>query len=189
MNFIKLFQLSSFLIVLSYGAAGYSDAIEERDRTGVDTRFDKNKSLFGAIQKANRLTLYEGLPHQFYERKELTEEKRKKETIALHGFGFYRDPITVSAPDKRRLLELLADEGSFAPWQGERKCGGFHPDWCAEWRVGDAVYQFLICFGCHEAKVYGPDKNLRCDIRTEACTQLERLLKKHRKNRPLGRLP
>jgi hypothetical protein len=153
-------------------------------KTEADTRFEENKSLFAAIKAADQLILYEGLPHQADESEQLAREKRNKETVALHGFSFYRAPLEISAEDKEKLKAVLSNEGSFRQWQGEKKCGGFHPDYCAEWRGGDAVYRFLICFGCSEVKVFGRDKSLRCDIRGETREPLEELLKKYRKNRP-----
>lgn len=175
--------------VLAFSLAGCGDQKGGTDRTEADTRFAEFKSLFGAIRKADQLVLYEGLPHQLFEEQQLEEEKQKKDTVAMHGFSFYRAPLEVSADDKEKLQGLLGDEGSFHRWPGEKKCGGFHPDYLAEWRVGEATYRFLICFGCPEVKVYGPDKSLRCDIQQEAYEKLKEALNKYRKNRPAREEP
>lgn len=149
----------------------------------VDTRFAENKSLFADIGKADQLTLYEGLPHQGNER-QLFEQEQSKETVTLHGYPFYRAPLDVPAEEVEKLRSVLGSASSFLQWRGERKCGGFHPDYCAEWRAGGNVYRVLICFGCGEVKVHGPDKSLRCDVEDETREKLKELLKKHRKNRP-----
>ena len=159
---------------------------DDTDRTKADTQFDENKSLFAAIQDAGQLDLYEGLPHQFFDPKQVEEEKQRKQTVTLHGFPFYATPLEVSEDDAAKLRGLLADERSFMQWRGEKKCGGFHPDYLAEFRVGKSVYRFLICFGCNEIMVFGPDRSLRCDFQG-AGQQLAELLMKYRKNRPAGR--
>jgi hypothetical protein len=171
----------TFVCCLVAGCAGSNG---DSDRTEADTRFDENKALFGAIQQANRVTVYEGLPHQFNEKRQLEEERQNKDTVTIHGFSFYREPLEIPDPEQEKLRNLLGNEGSFLQWQGEKKCGGFHPDYCVEYHVGSAAYRFLICFGCHEVKVYGPESSLRCDIRGEAYQELQGLLAKHQKNRP-----
>src|SRR5262245_31730460 len=156
MGWIKqCFPGASLLIFCLVAGCGHVD------RTEPDTRFDENKSLFGATRDADRLVLYEGLPHQSFEPQQLEEEKQRKETTTLHGYPFYGELLDVSAEDVAQLKELLADEGSFRRWSGEKPCGGFHPDYLAELRVGEVTYRFLICFGCSELKVYGPGHSLR----------------------------
>jgi hypothetical protein len=174
--------------IVIYVSAGCGSRKGDGERS-ADTRFDENQALFGAIRDADRLVLYEGLPHQFFEAHLVEEEKQRKETVTLHGYPFYSEPLDVTADDAVKLKGLLADERLFLKWRGEKKCGGFHPDYLAEWRVGEAAYRFLVCFGCCEVKVYSPDRSLRCDIQDEAYKQLQELLKRYRKNRPASREP
>ena len=145
---------------------------------------DENKWVFEVVQKADQLILYEGLPHPTWEPELLAEERRTKETVTLHEFSFYASPIAIPATNKEKLKSILADEQWYCPWQGEGMCGGFHPDYLAEWHVGDAAYQFLVCFGCLDVWVYGPDKDLRYGMSGKAAKTIEELLKKHRKHRP-----
>lgn len=83
------------------------------------------------------------------------------------------------------MKALLGDENSFRQWPGEKLCDGFHPDYLAEWRASAASYQILICFGCGEVKAFGPDRSLRCDIERGKERELDGVLKKYRKNRPV----
>jgi len=129
-----------------------------------------------------QLMVYEGLPHQFYEQRELEKEIKTKETVALHGYRFYSPPVEISDDEGRRLKALLEDDHSFKEWSGEKKCGGFHPDYAVQWRVGDSTHQYLICFGCGEAKVFGPNREARYDLAAEQ--QLKEALGKYRKNWP-----
>jgi hypothetical protein len=153
----------------------------------ADTRFEDNKALFASFRDADKLTVYEGLPHQVWESKQLDKEKQAKPTVQLHGFPFYRETLEVKADDQKALRKLLGDEGSFKQWMGEKKCGGFHPDYLVELRAGDTDYRFLICFGCQEVKVFEPEKSSRWDMTKETSKQLEGLLKKYQKNRPAPR--
>lgn len=147
-----------------------------------DTRFDQNKSLFGGIRTADRLILHEGHPRMVPANFEV--ELKNKQAVMIRDHGFFPAPLDVTADDVSQLRAILSDEGSYDPWRGEKKCGGFHPDFLAEWRAGNAKYEVLICFGCHEVIVYGPDNKLRCDIRVESYGKLEALLKKYRKHPP-----
>ncbi len=65
-----------------------------------------------------------------------------------------------------------------------KPCGGFHSDWCVGWSAGGGKYVCLVCFNCHEVKVFGPDGELYCGMRADARQQLMATLKKYRKNRP-----
>lgn len=150
----------------------------------VSTKFEPNKGVFATARGATRLTLHEGLPHQMFEATQLDSELKTKPTVTLHGFPFFQETLTLKEEDAVRLKEVLGDERSFEPFQGTKSCGGFHPDYCAEWEADGGVYRCLICFGCGEVKVYGPDRALHCDIRREVKADLEKLLKPYRKNRP-----
>jgi hypothetical protein len=156
------------------------DGVEVGTKVGTD--FEANKSLFAAIRAADQLLLYEGLPHQSEEQASFEAEYRNKPTVRLQGFRFYRTPLAVSASDEVTLKAVLGDEGSYREWKGPRLCGAFHPDYLAEWQVGGRSYQFLICFGCGEVKVYGPGSSLRCYLAESG--KLYGVLDKYRKNRP-----
>jgi hypothetical protein len=158
-----------------------------RNADDADTQFHEHKSLFATIHEGDKLTLYEGLPHQFDERRKWEEEKQSKKTVELHGFLFYRETLDLGVADEKQLKDLLGDEKSFRPWMGEKKCGGYHPDYCVEWYANGEVYQCSICLGCGEVKIYSPTSGLRCDIRREPEEQLKVILSKYRKNRPASK--
>jgi hypothetical protein len=161
-----------------------STSTADTERTAADIHFESNKQLFAASRNAGQVIVYEGLPHQSFDAKLLEAEKQQKPTITLHGYPFYRTPLELSAEDLATVNMLLVDERAFLQWIGEKKCGGFHPDYLIEYRFADSAYRYLICFGCHEVMVFGPERSLRCDIQREVYRHLELLLKKYRKNRP-----
>ena len=41
------------------------------------------------------------------------------------------------------------------------------PDHYLTWKDGTTTYELLICFDCHEMKLYGPKQELLADIRKE----------------------
>ncbi len=136
------------------------------------------------LKNADRLVLYEGLPHQMYEAQALEAERKEKPIITLHGFPFYRETLDLKPGDDERLKALLSDRRSFSPYAGEKKCGGFHPDYAVEWSAGGRTYQALICFGCFEAKIYGPHGGTTYDVGSDVQNQFKGLLTPYRRNRP-----
>jgi hypothetical protein len=133
-----------------------------------------------------KITVYEGLPHPFYEAAKLAEES-KKPTIQRGGFLFYRDPLALSEPDSQAIGTILANPRTFQPFSGEKKCGGFHPDYAVVLSAKGEEITDLICFGCGEAKVYRPDRSeTRYDLgRDSNGRQLSTILKSYHKNRPM----
>lgn len=135
------------------------------------------------IKSSDSLTLYEGLPHQFYEPEALEQEK-KKPTVQLAGFPFYREPLELKEADRHALKDLIGDPGSLKAYSGEKKCGGFHPDYAVEWTEAGKSFRYLICFGCSEARVITPAGDSVYDITPRASVRLKELLAPYRKNRP-----
>jgi hypothetical protein len=123
--------------------------------------------------------LYEGLPHPV-EGDLFDIERKTKPAIEIHDFLFYRQTLDPSASDVQALKALLSDASTFKPWEGEKKCGGFHPDYAVNWSVDNKRHLYLICFGCNEIKVYGSTTG-RYDIGN---WQLEDILARYSKNRP-----
>jgi hypothetical protein len=136
------------------------------------------------LKQAGRLVLYEGLPHPMYEAQALAAEKKAKPTVTLHGFPFYRETLDLKPGDRERLEAMLSDRHTFSAYSGEKKCGGFHPDYAIEWSASGQTYQALICFGCFEAKIYGPKGGTTYDVGSGVQNRFKELLTPYRKNRP-----
>ena len=79
---------------------------------------------------------------------------------------------------------MLSAKGSFKRYRGQKACGGYHPDYCVEWKTGDATTRALICMECGEVKFFGPRSELHCDLIPEATEKLAQRLAPYRKNRP-----
>jgi len=136
------------------------------------------------IVNADRVTLHEGLPHPSQETTAFEKEKKSKQTVELDAHSFYRKALDLKEEDVPKLKRLLGDSSSFEAFSGEKKCGGFHPDYGVEWSLGGEVHRCLICFGCQEALVSGPGGSKRYDIQREAFDRLKAMLTPYRRNRP-----
>ena len=148
--------------------------------------FEKHiKPLLAGIGKANDLVVHEGLPHQFWEPKALEKELKDKKTVEFHDFPFYETPIAIKEEDATRLSALCRDAKTFERYGGPKRCGGYHPDWCLTFKVGDEAYRVLICFGCHEARLFGPKNATFSDLDDEAMKKMGAILGPLRKNRPM----
>ncbi len=163
---------------------GLSSAMAQiKDRKETSTNFKNHKLLAASVRKADKVTLYEGLPHQLFHSEVFEEELKTKQTVRLHNFAFYAEPLDLKETDAKKLTDLYSDPKSFRPFLGYKACGGFHPDYCIEWHVGKSIYRALICFGCHEMKSFGPEAELYCDIDDKAYKQLQETLIAYGRNR------
>jgi hypothetical protein len=154
------------------------------DGKKTDANFDNLPPLTEAIARADRVILYEGLPHEGWEKKALDEELKAKKTFEDHGFPFYTEPLDLKPEDARKLTALFTDPASFRGYWGAKKCGGFHPDYLVEWQAESNTYRAHVCLGCSEVKVYGPRRKLYCDIEPNARPAFNSVLTPYRKNRP-----
>jgi hypothetical protein len=141
-------------------------------------------SITAGIAHSSSFVLYEGLPHQAWEREQLLEELGSKKFISMYGFPFYERPLSVAAADVEALRRLTSTPESYLPYGGPKLCGGFHPDYALAWKNGDTTFYILVCFGCREIKLYGADRELLTEMATESRPQFEMLLLKYHDQRP-----
>ena len=161
-----------FLAVAAFATA-FSAVADETPRRDVpaDTQenFEKHiKPLLAEIGKLSSIVIYEGLPHQRKEKELLARELKDKKTVKLHGFPFFEEVIRVNTEDAAKLSALCGDLKTFDRYSGAKFCDGFHPDWCVEFKNGPEVYRVLICFGCREARLYGPMNDVYANLTQES---------------------
>jgi len=138
-----------------------------------------------AIGRASRVDIYEGLPHANNEEQAFRAEKAGvKPVVELAGFSFYQGPLTLSPTDRTALIAVLRTAETYQTFTGEKKCGGFHPDYAVEWRDGAATRTTLICFECGEVKIAGPNAEHRYDLAPKAREALRQVLTPYRRHRP-----
>ena len=171
------------LYILFTTAAGADVAAEPTDARPV-TDVSQLAGVLQGVTRAGSLFLYEGLPHPTSERELFQRERLSQEVVQIRGEWFYRTPRKVEPDDEKVLRRLCASEESFMKYDGSKRCGGFHADYCLQWEDRDAKWQVLVCFGCREVKFYGPEIALLADIGPEAFKRFQAFLGKYRGNRP-----
>jgi hypothetical protein len=168
--------------------AGCSQAsrfeVEYEQPVRTETNFANLPKVLAGIPKSVDTMLHEGLPSEFWEPELREQELNQKKIIKLHGYPFYEESIAFKGTDAERLTALFSSRKSFNRYEGNKRCSGFNPDYCVEWRAGEAVTQALICLECREVKLFGPKGELHCDLSLEADSSLTQLLNPYQKNRP-----
>ena len=140
--------------------------------------------MLAAVKEGSKLTLFEGLPHQSFEKDLLETEVDSKNTELRFGAYFYVAANPVSIEDAAVLRRILSTSETFTGYPQPKLCGAFHPDYALLW--DDAVHEveFHICFGCHEMKIFSDGKKRYCDIDALTFIKLKELLSEYRVQRP-----
>ena len=141
--------------------------------------FANFKRLAAGIEKASALMVYAGTPHPMYRTAPPPpgaprEPERKK--VKIHGEEFYEQAHVAGKEEIAKLKTLATNEANFSKWVGAKACGGFHADYCLEWKDGHKVYQMMLCFGCDEAKIYGPETDLYANVNPKALKAFSQVL-------------
>jgi len=118
------------------------------------------------IADAESLTIYEGLPRA--DGVGLKKIKDQNKTIEIDGWGFYAEPLTANGSMVEKLRSSLIDYKTFEPYSGGKFCGGFHPDFCVEWKTGSKTFYMQICLGCFEAAFIQPTGKTMFDFNDAA---------------------
>lgn len=142
------------------------------------------KPVAASAAKAREVILFEGFPHPVFEPALFKKEKEERNQFRHQGFLFYQNRPRVREKDAEALKKVLGDSGNFKAWAGEKRCGGFHPDYLVQWKDGDDIYRVQICFGCSEVKAFGPKGAVRLDMTPQTKAALQETLKRYQVLRP-----
>lgn len=153
----------------------------------IETNFDRLPMVLAGIPKTGVALLYEGLPSEFWEPESLVQELARTKTIKLHGYPLYEELLALQETDGEQFTALFSARPSFAKYTDGKKGGGFHADYCLEWKAGDETTHVVISLEMSEVKMYGPKSELHCDLSPEAAQNLRQLLSRYRKNRPVDK--
>ncbi len=127
----------------------------------------------------------EALPRILREEVLLKREIKLKETIKIHGFHFYSKAIRPSADHRDRIVAALTSPDGILEWGGMALCGGYHLDYVVKWKDAEgSECEVLICFGCHEIKLYGDDFQLYADLNQKTYDSLVDVLSEYEDQRP-----
>lgn len=134
-----------------------------------------------AVEHAEGLTVYEGPPRWRAEGAAPRSERDVKPTFLIGYERFYPEPMIIEAADVERLRQLCRDAENFrGNWPST--CGGFHADYGLRWSYGGREFDFLLCFGCGEAKLRGPCHDMYFDMHRQP---FEEILGRYPSQRPV----
>jgi hypothetical protein len=142
----------------------------------TDTDFANLPRILAAIPKSASITLYRGLPSEFWEPELRAQELSRAKTIRLHGYPFYEESIPIPEADAGRLTALFSSKATFRRHDEKKRCGGYSPVYGVEWKAGEDGIRALISLECAEVKMFVPKCELYCDLTPEAKQSLESLL-------------
>ena len=180
MKAVLLFASLCFLTACSLSKAGDSTTSLPRSERSLG---DISKFL-SFVASADDVQVYEGLPHQNWEREQYATEKRRSDLVKFEGFSFYAKPLDISDEEKKRLTVVALKKESHVPFRGMKFCGGYHPDYAIVWMKSGKKGGSLICFGCHEWKNFTPEGRLCEDLDSAAYDELRAILSKYVAQRP-----
>lgn len=173
------------LAVLVMGCGSQTPTEAERPPPQhASTDFDRLSQIISGI-KAGEMLLYEGLPSQFWEPDAREKELKEKQTIEIRDYPLYEEPLKLEEADSAKLTSLFAATGSFQKLSTNKKCSGFHVDYCVEWKTDAGTTSALICLECGEVEIFSPQGELYCDFSDQAAKQIRTLLRFYSNNRPV----
>jgi hypothetical protein len=141
-------------------------------------------SFAAIVAHADRVVLYEGMPHQSMETELLTKELSTKQTITLGEYPFYAEPMPLTAKDAAALTEIFDGVDAFYGPPEATVCGPFHPDYAIEWTKDDEKVVILVCFMCSEAIVIAASEKMEFGVAGNPMREVKALLKDRWQNRP-----
>lgn len=118
------------------------------------------------ISQAKELEIFEGLPRGT--KQQLKKIKDENKTVEIDGWSFYAEPLKTKPSTIEDLRLALISYQLFEPYSGPKFCGGFHPDFCVEFKTDDKTYFVQICFGCEEAAFIAPSEKMVFDFNRTA---------------------
>lgn len=173
------------LIGLLAGCAPEANvAVEPLAAVPISTDFGHLPAVLRGIGKAAEVAVYEGLPSEFWEPQLREEELKRKKTTRLNGYVFYDERVALSERAAGQFTSLFASKSAYKRYRAQKPCGGYHADYCIEWKSGDAVTRALVCLECGEVKFCAPRSELYCDLNAEAGERIAQRLTPYQKNRP-----
>jgi hypothetical protein len=177
----RFFVLGLFCL-LSIGCANSAERLFDLPR--ADRSLGDISKFLSAVASADEVHVYEGLPHQAWDRELYESERKRSDLVWFEGYPFYAKPLDVTSDEKKALTALALRKDAHVPFSGMKLCGGYHPDYAIVWTKGGKRSGALICFGCHEWKNFTPEGRLYEDLGKAAYDELRAILAKYVVQRP-----
>lgn len=172
------------LLVVCLGCGSTEEPLVEEPPPAIGTDFSNLAGLLEGIDGSAVVSIYEGLPGDFWEPELRSRELQSKPTIVLHGYAVYAEPQEVEPEHVPLLTKLLAAPGSFGPLSANKSCGGFQAEYGVHWQTQRGECDMLICLECGECKIYAAAGELFCDLDKSAAAELKKVLAAYQVERP-----
>ena len=140
--------------------------------------------LDAAIREATSLVVYEGVPRLVKDKAALEVEMGERKTFKVDGQTFFADPKAATSELAATLHAAVFAAAKPGRVGSVKLCGGFHADYLLRWEGKTGRTDALLCFGCHEIKLFGAAGSLYGDLSAEGVKSLRSLLAPFAKERP-----
>ena len=191
----SLAKIAAFLIVIvaqssctSSKVAGFgSYSKREAEQMKAELESDPvHTRLLAHCRAAQRVDIFEGLPHP-HERKLFAREQKRRDIFRNHDFDFYVPALNLSKHDHWQLVSGVRCKSAFTSWTGPKYCGGFHPDLLLRFYDSTAVVDVHLCFGCGEAIFYGDGSSSHVEFSFRNQEKWKEIQQRNRTKRPIER--
>jgi hypothetical protein len=116
------------------------------------------------IETSDKITAFEGLPHQLFEAPLLKKELIKVDETLIGEFAFYPHAQDLRKEDEVPLRDLISVPKHISPFLYFKMCGGFHPDYAIRFSKGDQHCDILLCIGCGDGMILHDGNVIHCHI-------------------------
>ena len=181
-----LFSVILFYCVWLTGCTSDTYRIGELPRE--DRSLGDISKFLSAVSVADEVSVYEGLPHQGFERELYSTEVMRSDLVWFEGYPFYGKALILPQEEKARLTAIAQSKEGHIPFDLPKFCGGFHPDYVVIWAKHGEKSGSLICFGCHEWKNFTPAGRLYENLSSASYDRLREILSKYVVQRPKGKV-
>ena len=89
---------------------------------------DVTEGIRASLEKTEQIYVFEGLPHQ-RDSELLKTESKREDTTSIGGFRFYTPKVRARGEIASELRKTVRSAQSYTQWTGQKRCGGFHPDY------------------------------------------------------------
>ncbi|MES2595268.1 MAG: hypothetical protein V4662_08030 [Verrucomicrobiota bacterium] len=125
---------------------------------------------------ATLAVIYRGLPHQMWAKNKLWHDLFTTSNHLSGGYRFYNTSVPASDVLRSSITAAIRSVLLYQPYRGPKRCGGYHPDFCFEWRSARGIFYALPCLGCHEIILIGDGTEVHCDLQNVPGNALETLV-------------
>jgi hypothetical protein len=153
-----------------------TDGSEEKTHAPMTSAvfWTTHADLYREMRATSSLTMFEGVSRERLGKGDFSATE-KAALFQSDGQWFLKRPHAIPAGLAERVREIVMK--GVRQNSGVKLCGGFHADLRMKWEggVGNDI-EVLVCFGCHEIKLYGVSGMLYADFGDDQAKALRDLL-------------